>query len=103
MKTTEIRLKSKMLRAFCSALALTIASSLPVMASEFEGFRCSDLWYERNNVYHAYGYCFQGQRGKKRFGNQGCHRTAEQASQAMGAANRAFVQRVKDEEQRRGC
>ncbi len=33
---------------------------------------CDDLWYARNEIYKAQGYCFRTRRGIEAFGNAGC-------------------------------
>ena len=33
---------------------------------------CEDLWYQRNEIYKAQGYCFRTQRAIAAFGNAGC-------------------------------
>lgn len=33
---------------------------------------CGDLWYERNAIYKAAGYCFKTTRAIRAFGNAGC-------------------------------
>lgn len=34
--------------------------------------RCSDLWFERNQIYKDAGYCFKTTRAIRAFGNAGC-------------------------------
>ena len=33
---------------------------------------CEDLWYQRNEIYKAQGYCFRTKRAIAAFGNAGC-------------------------------
>ncbi len=64
---------------------------------------CEALWYARNSVWHRYGYCFRGARGKRTFGNAGCSRDQAGARAAMSRADAAEVDRLVAEEKRLGC
>lgn len=44
-----------------------IAGASPAAAQS----RCSDLWYQRNEIYARNGYCFNTERGRAAFG-RGC-------------------------------
>lgn len=48
-------------------LAGLAATPVPVRAES-----CDDLWYARNEIYKAQGYCFRTRRGIEAFGNAGC-------------------------------
>ncbi|MFC5419366.1 YARHG domain-containing protein [Bosea eneae] len=54
------------------ALSLTIALPFFVAATPAAAQSCEDLWYQRNEIYKAQGYCFRTQRGISAFGNAGC-------------------------------
>ena len=64
---------------------------------------CDDLWYERNAIWAAYGYCFTSPRGQAAFGNAGCFRTQAQAQAAMSSQERSSVDRIKATEAAQGC
>jgi hypothetical protein len=54
------------------ALALGLALPLLATATPAAAQSCEDLWYQRNEIYKAQGYCFRTQRGISAFGNAGC-------------------------------
>jgi hypothetical protein len=56
--------------AACS-LPVLIAASLPAEAQRYRRMSCSELWYERNEIYAQYGYCFKTPRAIREFG-RGC-------------------------------
>ena len=64
---------------------------------------CDDLWYQRNAIWAAYGYCFTSQRGQATFGNAGCFRDQGQVQAAMSGQDRAMAGRLKAEEAAQGC
>ena len=64
---------------------------------------CDDLWYQRNAIWAAYGYCFTSPRGQSTFGNAGCFRTQAQAQAAMSSQERSSVDRIKATEAAQGC
>ena len=57
-----------MIRALVAALAVSalcaFAAPVPARAET-----CDDLWYARNEIYKAQGYCFRTRRGIAAFGN----------------------------------
>ena len=57
-------------------MRFTIAAlALPLLLSSFGAARadeCSKLWFSRNQVYKAAGYCFKTGRSIATFGNAGC-------------------------------
>ncbi len=57
-------------------MRFTIAAlALPLLLSSYGAARadeCSELWFSRNQVYKAAGYCFKTGRGIATFGNAGC-------------------------------
>ncbi len=57
-------------------MRFTIAAlALPLLLSSYGGARadeCSELWFSRNQVHKAAGYCFKTGRGIAAFGNAGC-------------------------------
>ncbi|MDP4024021.1 YARHG domain-containing protein [Methylobacterium sp. NEAU 140] len=63
---------------------------------------CDDLWYERNAVFKAAGYCFRSPRGIRTFGNAGCQ-FDDEADVPLSARQREQVARVRATERRLGC
>lgn len=64
---------------------------------------CGDLWYQRNAIWAAYGYCFTSQRGIAAFGIAGCSRNQAQVQAAMSFVDRAEVERLLAAETAQGC
>lgn len=63
---------------------------------------CEDLWYSRNEVYKAQGYCFQTRRGIAAFGNAGCqYDNVEDVP--LSANQRRTVADIQREERARRC
>ena len=60
---------------------------------------CFDLWYQRNAIFAANGYCFGTAKGKANFSNDSCTTTTPNLS----ASERRDVDRIKSEEKRNGC
>jgi uncharacterized caspase-like protein/uncharacterized protein YraI len=60
---------------------------------------CFDLWYERNAIFDANGYCFGSDKGKANFSNEGCYTSDPQLS----AGEKQRVKAIEAEEARRGC
>jgi len=60
---------------------------------------CYDLWYQRNAVYDAYGYCFTSSLGRRVFDNSDC----STSNPRLSRVDRQYVQRIQREERRRGC
>ena len=58
------------MRRFLACLLL--ASSLAPLPAAAQAQSCGDLWYRRNAVYKAAGYCFKTARAIQAFGNAGC-------------------------------
>ncbi|MGQ0564276.1 MAG: caspase family protein [Gemmobacter sp.] len=72
-------------------------------APRAEAASCDSLWYERNAIWAAYGYCFTSARGQAAFGNDGCFRNQAQAQAAMSGQERAMVDRITATEAANGC
>ena len=45
-----------------------------LVGAEAQAQSCGELWYERNSIYKAAGYCSRTQRAISAFGNAGCVR-----------------------------
>lgn len=63
---------------------------------------CDDLWYRRNAIYKAAGYCFRTDRGISAFGNAGCQYD-DVADVPLSARQRADVSDLQRQEAGRGC
>lgn len=63
---------------------------------------CDELWYRRNAIYKAAGYCFRTARGISAFGNAGCQYDDE-ADVPLSARQREDVSELKRQESYRGC
>lgn len=82
-----------LLLAFASVIGLT----QPARAET-----CDDLWYARNEIYKAQGYCFRTQRGIRAFGNAGCQYDAVE-DVPLSANQRRTVAEIVREERARRC
>ena len=60
---------------------------------------CYDLWYERNAIYDANGFCFSTRLGRQTFDNSDCYTKNVRLSQD----EQWRVDELKEEEDRRGC
>jgi hypothetical protein len=84
------------LAAIAPLLAMT-ATPLPARAES-----CDDLWYARNEIYKAQGYCFRTRRGIDAFGNAGCqYDNADEVP--LSAAQRRTIADIQREERARRC
>lgn len=63
---------------------------------------CEDLWYRRNAIFKAAGYCFRSPRGIQAFGNAGCQFDDEAMVPLSGRA-RAEVADIRAAERGLGC
>ena len=64
---------------------------------------CGTLWYQRNAIWAAYGYCFTSARGQATFGTAGCSRNQAQAQAAMSRADQTLIDRLSAAEAAQGC
>ena len=55
--------------------AVLAAGSLVMLPSMAMAASCYDLWYARNAIYDAEGYCFQTDLGMETFDNDDCYTT----------------------------
>lgn len=69
--------------------------SVPVLA----GDACDDLWFSRNAIFHANGYCFASPLGKAIFGNTGC----SEKPLNLSLYDQTKIAHIKEEEWRREC
>jgi hypothetical protein len=88
-----------MIRPALALLALTggLGLSQPARAET-----CDDLWYARNEIYKAQGYCFRTRRGIAAFGNAGCQYDAVE-DVPLSANQRRTVAAIAREERARRC
>jgi hypothetical protein len=62
----------------CLALAAVTIAIFASTAFAQSGLTCDELWYERNSIFKAAGYCFKTPRAISAFGNAGCtHKTID--------------------------
>lgn len=74
------------------ALAPPAAVSLAEMS-------CDELWVARNRIFHEAGYCFQTERARAFFGNEGCTTT----NPTLSRADAARVEEIRQMERAKGC
>jgi hypothetical protein len=63
---------------------------------------CRELWYQRNAIFKAAGYCFKTPQGISAFGNAGCQYDDEE-DVPLSARDRREIARLRAEERRHGC
>jgi hypothetical protein len=63
---------------------------------------CSQLWYQRNQIFKEAGYCFNTQRGVRAFGNAGCQYDS-QADVPLSDNDRDTVNQIEARERAQGC
>lgn len=59
-------------RSLLLAVGAGLALSSLAIIHPAEAQTCEDLWYQRNEIYKAQGYCFRTERAIRAFGNAGC-------------------------------
>lgn len=69
----------------------------PVLAQS-----CDDLWFARNEIYKAQGYCFRTRRGIEAFGNAGCVYD-DVADVPLSASQRRVIAEIARDERARRC
>lgn len=85
-------------------LASAIGLALPLLsaATPAAAQSCEALWYQRNEIYKAQGYCFRTQRGIRAFGNAGCQYD-NMEDVPLSANQRRLVAEIQREERAYGC
>jgi len=63
---------------------------------------CSELWYERNNIFKDAGYCFKTPRAIRTFGNAGCAYDSE-SDVPLSDRDRQRVNAIQRIEREKGC
>jgi hypothetical protein len=77
--------------------------ALPLFAaSEASAQSCSQLWYQRNSIYKAAGYCSRTPRAIRAFGNANCSYDSEY-DVPLSARQRRQVEDIKAAERELGC
>ncbi|MEO8758318.1 MAG: YARHG domain-containing protein [Devosia sp.] len=79
-----------------AALAVTTLVALPSVAMAAS---CYDLWYARNAIYDAHGYCFQTALGMATFDNDDCWTTHARLSKK----EQKFVASIQYQEKLKHC
>ena len=87
---------------FTVGLGAAIALCLIASPGAARADACSDLWFGRNQIYKAAGYCFRTSRAIAAFGNAGCQYDALE-DVPLSARDRAAVARYVREEAALGC
>ena len=73
-----------------------------ISSHDAEKLGCDQLWTVRNGIFAARGYCFQTERGRQEFSNDGC-RYADQDAVPLNDYERANIRVIQAIEKRRGC
>ena len=81
------------------AIHVLAAMSLGLSVQTAFADSCYDLWYERNEIYDANGFCFKSSLGKRPFDNSDCYTDDPQLSRA----EQRRVAQIQREERRLGC
>lgn len=82
--------------------ALGTLLGLGVLPTPARAESCDDLWYARNEIYKAQGFCFRTRRGIEAFGNAGCqYDNADEVP--LSAAQRRTIADIQREERARRC
>ena len=85
-----------MKRLLPAALALGFLGTL---TGQSLAASCMDLWFERNQIYDDYGYCFSTKLAKRHFDNADCWTRNPDFSRR----DQARINAIRAEEKRRGC
>ena len=81
------------------AIHVLAAMSLGLTVQTAFADSCYDLWYERNEIFDANGFCFKSSLGKRTFDNSDCYTDDPQLSRA----EQRRVAQIQREERRLGC
>jgi hypothetical protein len=82
-------------------LAVHILAGMALCISAQTAFadNCYDLWYERNEIYDANGYCFKTALAKREFDNSDCYTDDPEFTRA----EQRRIDQIRREEKSRGC
>ena len=81
------------------ATAVLAAAALVALPSVAMAASCYDLWYARNAIYDAHGYCFQTELGMETFDNDDCWTTNPHLSKS----ERKQVAAIQSQEKLKHC
>ena len=81
------------------AFAVVAAAGLVLVPSAAMAASCYDLWYARNAIYDANGYCFSTELGMETFNNDDCWTTHPRLSKK----EQQLVAAIQREEKARRC
>jgi len=82
--------------------ATSLLSAPAAFAQDYWSQSCGDLWYRRNAIYAANGYCFKTDRALRVFGNANCRFYVE-ADVPLSRAEREEIEIIRSVEARKGC
>ena len=82
--------------------ALGVLLGLAALPAPARAETCDDLWYARNEIYKAQGYCFRTQRGISAFGNAGCQYDNVEDVPLSNSQRRSIAE-IQREERARRC
>jgi len=85
-----------------SLLAGFVATTSLALSQNLYRLSCSELWYERNNIFKDAGYCFKTPRAIRTFGNAGCAYDSEY-DVPLSERDRQRVNAIKRIEREKGC
>ena len=87
-------------RTGTARLGIGIVLGLSPMAASAES--CSGLWYSRNEIYKAQGYCFRTARAIRAFGNAGCQ-FDDIEEVPLSAQQHRIIADIVEQERMQGC
>jgi hypothetical protein len=85
-----------------SLLAGLVAITSFALSQNLYRSSCSELWYERNNIFKDAGYCFKTSRAIRTFGNAGCAYDSEY-DLPLSERDRQRVNAIQRIEREKGC
>ena len=82
-------------------LAIHVLTALSLGLSVQTAFAdsCYDLWYERNEIYDANGFCFKSSLGKRVFDNSDCYTDDPKFTRA----EERRIKQIRHQERELGC
>ena len=75
---------------------------LGVVTSAQAANSCEALWYQRNTIFKAHGYCFHTARSLRAFSNNGC-KFDDVAHVPLSAKDQAVIAAIQARERFYGC
>jgi hypothetical protein len=85
----------------CAATDGTQTQQQPV-AKGILDFSCDQLWFGRNSIFKAAGYCFKTPRAIAKFGNAGCRYDDVNAIR-LSDEDQNFAETIQQAEQSKAC